>query len=176
MNDALGGTFGSRLNMNLREEKHWSYGTDSRLWPARGPRLFLAVAPVQTDKTKESLEEMEKEFRGIVGEHSLDAADLKRIQTGETLRLPGSRETLDALGSSLLELLQFGFPDDYYDSYSRRVNVLTTGDLANAARTVIRPDRILWIVVGDRSKIDSGLKDLKLGEIRYLTPDGTLTH
>jgi zinc protease len=138
-------------------------------------RIFLAVAPVQTDKTKESLAEMEKEFRGIVGDHPLDAADMKRIQTGETLRLPESRETLDALGSSLLELLQFGFPDDYYDSYSHRVGGLTTSDLANAARTVIHPDRILWIVVGDRSKIDARLKELKLGEIRYLAPDGTLT-
>ena len=176
MNDGLGGTFGSRLNMNLREEKHWSYGADSQLWPARGPRLFLAVAPVQADKTRESIEEMEEEFREIVGEHPLDTADLRRIQSSETLRLPGSRETLNALGSALLELLQFGFPDDYYDSYSRRVNGLTTGDLASAAKAVIHPDRIVWLVVGDRAKIDDSLRQLNLGEIRYLGPDGTLTH
>src|SRR5439155_14713252 len=62
MNDGLGGTFGARLNMNLREDKHWSYGARTLLWSARAQRPFIALAPVQTDKTKESLTEMNKEF------------------------------------------------------------------------------------------------------------------
>ena len=68
MNDGLGGILRSRLNMNLREDKHWSYGATSLLWGARGQRPFLAIAPVQTDKTKESLAEMNKEFRGILAD------------------------------------------------------------------------------------------------------------
>src|ERR1700692_2391288 len=66
MNNSLGGMFGARLNMNLREDKHWSYGASSLLWGARAQRPFLALAPVQTDKTKESLAEINKEFRGIL--------------------------------------------------------------------------------------------------------------
>src|SRR4029077_16360946 len=86
-NDGLGGMFGSRLNMNLREDKHWSYGATSLLWGARAQRPFLAVAPVQTDKTKESLAEMNKEFRGILGDHPVTADELSRIQANETLSL-----------------------------------------------------------------------------------------
>src|SRR4030095_17206224 len=66
MNTVLGGAFISRLNMNLREDKHWTYGAGSFLWPARGQRMFLAYAPVQTDKTKESVVEIGNEVIGII--------------------------------------------------------------------------------------------------------------
>jgi len=66
MNNILGGTFTSRVNMNLREDKHWSYGAFTFLWSAQGQRPFIAYAPVQTDKTKESLIELNKELRSIL--------------------------------------------------------------------------------------------------------------
>jgi len=95
MNNGLGGNFMARLNMNLREDKHWSYGAQSVLWAARGQRPFIALAPVQTDKTKESMAEMNKEFRSILADRPLNAEELTKIQANETLSLPGSRETID---------------------------------------------------------------------------------
>src|SRR5258705_664427 len=89
MNDGLGGNFAARLNMNLREDKHWSYGARSLLWAARGQRPFITLAPVQTDKTKESLTEMTKEFRGILGDKPLTAEELAKIQANEQLTLRG---------------------------------------------------------------------------------------
>jgi zinc protease len=172
MNDALGGIFGSRLNMNLREDKHWSYGAQSRLFGARGQRPFLAIAPVQTDKTKESLTEMNKEFRGIMGDRPVDAEELVRIQSNETLSLPGSRETSDEVGQSVLDLVQFGWPDDYYETLAGKIRALKTGDLSDAAKEVIHPDKIVWVVVGDRSKIEAGVREVGLGEVRLLSPDG----
>ena len=77
--------------------------------PGRSGRSII-FAPVQTDKTKESLVEMNKEFRGIVGDHPIGADELAKIQANETLKLPGSRETLDALGQSIMDLVQFGLP------------------------------------------------------------------
>jgi len=172
MNDSLGGMFGSRLNMNLREDKHWSYGTGTRLRDARSQRPFYAVAPVQTDKTKESLVEMNKEFRGIVGDHPVSAGELAKIQANETLKLPGSRETLGALGQSIVDLVQFGLPDDYYDTYAGKVRALKTSDVNEAAREVVRPDNLIWIVVGDRAKIEAGVRELNLGELRLMDADG----
>src|SRR6266853_1489327 len=157
MNNSLGGMFGARLNMNLREDKHWSYGVRSVLRDARSQRPFYAVAPVQTDKTKEALVEMNKEFRGIVGDHPVSADELAKIQANETLKLPGSRETLDALGQSMVDLVQFGLPDDYYDTYAGKVRALKTNDVSQAAKEVVRPDNLIWIVVGDRAKIESGV-------------------
>ena len=172
MNDGLGGMFGSRLNMNLREDKHWSYGANSFLWGARAQRPFIAFAPVQTDKTKESLAEMNKEFRGILGDRPLSADELSKIQANETLSLPGSRETQDSVGQSILDLVQFGLPDDYYETYAGKVRALKTSDVADAAKTVVHPDNLIWVVVGDRSKIEAGVKELGLGELRFLSADG----
>ena len=172
MNNSLGGMFGARLNMNLREDKHWSYGARTVLRDARSQRPFYAVAPVQTDKTKESLVEMNKEFRGIVGDHPVGGDELAKIQANETLKLPGSRETLDALGQSIVDLVQFGLPDDYYDTYAGKVRALKTSDLNEAAKEVVRPDNLIWIVVGDRAKIEAGVRELNLGEFRLMDPDG----
>jgi zinc protease len=172
MNDSLGGIFGARLNMNLREDKHWSYGARTVLRDARSQRPFYAIAPVQTDKTKESLVEMNKEFRGIVGDHPVGADELARIQANETLKLPGSRETLEELGQSIVDLVQFGLPDDYYETYAGKVRALKTSDVNAAATEVVRPDNLIWIVVGDRAKIEAGVRELNLGEFRLMDTDG----
>jgi zinc protease len=172
MNDGLGGTFGSRLNMNLREDKHWSYGARSILWAARGQRPYIAFAPVQTDKTKESLVEMNKEFRGVVGDHPLTAEELAKIQANETLSLPGSRETQEEVGDSIIDLVHYGLPDDYYETFAGKVRALKTSDLADAAKTVVHPDNLIWVIVGDRAKIEAGVKELGLGELKFLSPDG----
>jgi zinc protease len=172
MNDGLGGMFGSRLNMNLREDKHWSYGARSLMWSARAQRPFIAFAPVQTDKTKESLAEMNKEFRGILGDRPVTSEELAKIQANETLSLPGSRETQNEVGQSIIDLVQFGLPDDYYESYAGKVRALKISDVQDAAKTVVHPDNLIWVIVGDRSKIEAGVKELNLGELRFLSPDG----
>jgi zinc protease len=172
MNNSLGGTFGARLNMNLREDKHWSYGVRSVVRDARSQRPFYAVAPVQTDKTKEALVEMNKEFRGIVGDHPVSADELAKIQANETLKLPGSRETLDSLGQSIVDLVQFGLPDDYYETYAGKVHALKTDDVNAAAKEVVRPDSLIWIVVGDRSKVEAGVRELNLGEFQLMDANG----
>ncbi len=172
MNDGLGGNFGARLNMNLREDKHWSYGASMRFWDARGQRPYLAIAPVQTDKTKESLIEMNKEFHDVVGSRPLSQEELEKVQANETLSLPGSRETQNAVGASILDLVQFGLPDDYYETYAGKVRALKTSDLADAAKLIVHPEQMTWVIVGDRAKIEAGVKELNLGELKYLSPDG----
>jgi zinc protease len=174
MNNSLGGMFGARLNMNLREDKHWSYGARTVVRDARSQRPFYAVAPVQTDKTKESLVEMNKEFRGIVGDHPVTVEELAKIQANETLKLPGSRETLESLSQSITDLVQFGLPDDYYETYAGKVRALKTGDVNDAAKEVVRPDNLIWIVVGDRAKIEAGVRELNLGEFRLMGADGKI--
>jgi len=172
MNDALGGLFLSRINSNLREDKHWSYGTRTLLWSARGQRPWLTLAPVQTDKTKESLVEINKELRGVLGDHPLTQEELSVVQDSETLSLPGSRETQQEVGSSINELVQFGLSDDYYETMAAKIRALKPADVANAAKIVDHPDNLIWVVVGDRSKIEAGVKELNLGELRFLGPDG----
>ena len=172
MNDDLGGTFSSRLNMNLREDKHWAYGAGSLLWSARAQRPFIVWAPVQTDKTKESLVEVNKELRAILADRPVTAEELARIKANETLSLPGSRETLNEVGNSITDLVQFGWPDDYYNTMTGKINALTTGDLDATAKQIVHPDNLVWVVVGDRAKIEKGIRELGLGEIRFIDADG----
>lgn len=172
MNDDMGGTFGSRLNMNLREDKHWAYGASSFLVGAHAQRPFLVFAPVQTDKTKDSLAEVNKEVRAMVTDRPVTAEELAHIQANETLSLPGSRETLNSVGYSIIDLLRYGWPDDYYETLAGRIRALKTTDLDAAAKQVIHPDSLVWVVVGDRSKIEAGVRELGLGEIRFIDADG----
>jgi zinc protease len=172
MNDGLGGLFLSRINANLRENKHWSYGTTTLLWQARGQRPWLTLAPVQTDKTKDSLVEINKELRGILGDHPLSQEELSVVQDNETLSLPGSRETQQEVGGSINELVQFGLPDDYYETMAGKIRALKPADVAAAAKIIDHPDNLIWVIVGDRAKIEAGVKELGLGELRFLSPDG----
>jgi len=127
---------------------------------------------VQTDKTKESLVELNNELRGIVGDHPLSQEELAVVQDSETLSLPGSRETQQEVGSSINELVQFGLPDDYYETIAAKIRALKAADVAAAAKIIVHPDNLIWVIVGDRAKIEAGVKELNLGELHFLSPDG----
>jgi zinc protease len=170
MNNVLGGNFGARINMNLREDKHWSYGALSLLLDARGQRPFIVYAPVETDKTKESLVELKKELTGILTDRPATEAELSRVKALETLRMPGSRETIDNVLDSVQDILQFNLPDDYYETYSGKVRALSLADIAKSAGEVVQPGHLVWVVVGDRKKIEAGVRELGLGEVRILDP------
>ncbi len=173
VNAILGSDFGARINMNLREDKHWSYGARSMLLSVRGQQPFVAYAPVQSDKTKEAMAELDKEFRGIVGERPPTSAELSRAQNSMTLSLPGSRETVDAVASSMLDIVQFGLPDDYYETFARKVRALTVDAVSGVAKSTIRPGSLVWVVVGDRKKIEAPVRDLAIGEVKFLDADGS---
>jgi len=172
MGAVLGSDFGSRINMNLREDKHWSYGAFSFIRDARGPRPFIAYAPVQTDKTKEAIVELQKELRGILGERPVQPEELQRAQASLTLTLPGSWETMGAVAGSIGEIVAFGLDDRYFDTYADRVRAQTAASVTSAAAKVVQPDRLVWVVVGDRAKIEGALRDLNLGEIHLVDADG----
>jgi zinc protease len=172
MNDDLGGTFSSRLNMNLREDKHWAYGAGSFFYSARAQRPLFIYAPVQTDKTKESLVEVRKEINGILTNHPVTTEELARIQANETLALPGSRETIREVGNSIIDLLENNWPDNYYDTMAGKIRALKTSDLDAAAKEVIHPEGMVWVIVGDRAKIEEGVKELNIGKIHFIDADG----
>ena len=172
MNGVLGSDFSSRVNMNLREDKHWAYGAYTFFRDARGQRPFVAYAPVQTDKTKEAIIELDKELRGIVKERPIQPDELSRSQASLTLTLPGSWETMSSLAAAIGDIVTFGLDDRYYDTFADSVRAQTVQSLTSAAAEVVHPDQLIWVVVGDRSKIEPGLRELKLGEIRLIDADG----
>ena len=172
----FGGMATSRLNRNLRLDKHWSYGTSGQLVRSRGPRPLVVVAPVQTDKTKESIAEMVKEIAGIAGARPIQGEEFQSIMRIQTLGLPGRFDTLDALERAAVDIVSLGYPDDYYANYAKNVRALDEKALADAAKVFIRPDEIVWLVVGDLAKVEAGIRELKLGEVIRLDESGKSTN
>jgi zinc protease len=174
MNDILGSTFTARINMNLREDKNWTYGARSLLFDAAGQRPFLAYAPVQSDKTMEAMAEIQREILDIRsdGDRPPTAEELAKIQDKKTLTLPGRWETNAAVMRDIVEMVRFGIPEDYWDEYVGRVRALTLTDVSTQADRVLQPDNMVWVVVGDRSQIEAAIAELNLGEMRFLDADG----
>jgi zinc protease len=172
MNNVLGGDFTSRINMNLREDKHWSYGSGSFVFGARGQRPFIAYAPVQTDKTKESMVEVAKELREIISTRPITNEEFTKVQTNQILQLPGSWETMAAVGGSISEVVRYGLAENYYHTYADKIRALKIDDAITAAKKVLHPDHLIWVVVGDRAKIEAGVRELGFGEIRLIDTEG----
>ena len=172
MNFILGGDFVSRLNMNIREEKHWSYGAGSYLTGARGQQPFFAYAPVQADKTSETMAEILGELEGMLGQKPISAEEYGNAKLSQTQQLPGCWETMAAVEGSLVEMVRFALPDDYFKRYPQRVLGLKIEDLDRAARQVIHPESLVWVVVGDRSAIEPGIRRLGYGEVSVIDSDG----
>jgi zinc protease len=172
MNEVMGGAFISRINMNLREDKHWSYGAQSVLQKTQAQQMFLTIAPVQTDKTKESMAEVNKELHGVLRDKQISNEELARAKDSVTLSLPGSRERAAAVLGSIAEIEQYGLPQNYFETYTSKVQALTAADVNAAAERTVRPDNTVWVVVGDRAKIEEGVRSLNLGELKVIDPDG----
>jgi len=165
MNNIFGGTFGGRLNMNLREDKHWSYGAGSLLQGARAQRLFLAYSSVQGDKTAETVAEILSELKGMLGARPATVEELEKVKQQQIFELPGSHETMNAVGNLFGDLLQLGLPLNFYDSYVSRVSALTTAGIEAAAKSLLNPANMIWMVVGDRAAVEPALRALEIGEI-----------
>jgi zinc protease len=174
MNEILGGTSSARIYSNLRKDKHWSYGAYSLLLPAKGPRPFIAYAPVQTDKTMESMAELKRELVEYVGDNPATEDELQRVIAASTLSLPGRWETASAVSADIAEIVTYDLADDYWDTYADRVRNLSAEELAEAARAVVKPERLLWVVVGDRKVIEPRIRELEIGDITLLDTDGNV--
>ncbi len=172
MNNILGGTFTSRINMNLREDKHWAYGAFTFLVDARGQRPFIAYAPVQTDKTKQAIAEMAGEIRAIISNKPITQGELEKVRKKQILELPGSWETMTAVASAIAQIVQYQLPMDYFAHYPRKVKGLDVEQVEAAAKHVLHPEKLVWVVVGDRGKIEPEIRELGFSEIHFLDADG----
>jgi zinc protease len=164
MDMALGGLFSSRINMNLRETHGYTYGAFSFFNSYRGTGPFIAGALVRSDVTAPAAEQLFLELDGI---HSrpLTDAELRLSKDFLIHSLPGEFEGADGVNRGLADLWLFGLPIDYYAKLPAQVESVTSADAQQAAEKYVRPENLLVVAVGDKAKIESGLKDLKLGPV-----------
>lgn len=160
MNNVLGGDFTSRINMNIREDKHWAYGAYSMISNTRAQRPFMVFAPVQTDKTKESVQEVMKEMKNFVGDKPMTQAEFDKTKQNTVLSTAGMWETNGRVNNSVIQIVKYGLADDYWKQYSNRVQKLTLPDVQNVAKSMVLPNNMGWFMAGDSEKIMPGLKEL----------------
>ena len=164
-NEILGGAFTARINMDLREDKGWSYGAYTFMPDARGQRPFLVYAPVQTDRTADSIRQIVQDLNDFLGPKPPTAEELDRVVKNNTRSLPGRYETAGAVLGAILENARFGRPLDYQERLKELYTALDLSKVTQAGRRLVHPDRLVWIVVGDKAKIMDGLKSLGFSEI-----------
>lgn len=168
MNTILGGSFTSRINMNLREDKHWSYGARTSLLDMRGERAFLCSTSVQADKTAEALRELKQEVLGMQAERPPTSAEVEKVVTDLTLRLGGQWETLSAVGDVMQQVVRLGLSENYFRGYAEALRGVTVPDVRAAAAHVARAESLVWLVVGDRTRLLPELEALGWGPVTML--------
>ncbi len=160
MNSILGGAITSRISMNLREDKGYTYGARSSFSFRRGAGPFSAGGDMQTAVTKESILELMKELRGIRGEIPVTQRELDYNKQSIIRRFPAAFETNASISSQLSNLIVYDLPDSYFNDYITKINAVSLDDVNRVARKYLDPDKMAIVIVGDRKVIEPGLKEL----------------
>jgi zinc protease len=173
MNAALGGSFTSRINTNLREEKGYSYGVYSGMLFQRQSGTFAVRGSVRTDVTTPALQEVFKEINGMTT-NPPDAKELSRAIGTQMLSLPGQFDTGSATAGAFGSLFTNDFPLDYYSKIPQRFNAVTQSELIDMVKKYVAPEKLIVVAVGDKKKIENDLAKLNLGQIEYRDADGAI--
>ena len=172
LNQILGGQFQSRLNANIREQKGYSYGVGSGFGYGKGPGAFRAGGAIVSDKTDAALNEFWKEFKGIIGERPITDEEIKTAKESLIQGLPQRFASVSGIGGAITSLVVQGLPDDYYQTYAKNVSAVTREDLMRVAKRYIDINNFAIVIVGDRAKVEAGLKATGIAPITVLDIEG----
>ena len=172
MNNALGGKFTSRINLNLREDKGYTYGARSVFVTRRETGPFLVLAPVQAFSTKESVVEILRELRDIVGERPISAQEAAETRDNIIKGFPRQFETLGGVTGQLSTIFMYELPLDEWERYATEITAVTAELASQAARDRINPEALLIVLIGDREQIEPGIRELGLGEVQFFAASG----
>ena len=168
-NDIFGGNFLSRFNTNLRETKGWSYGVRSRISNDSDRLTWVAIAPVQADRTGDSIREFQSDLKAYLGNKGTTKEELERTINGSVRELPGSFETSTDVLGGMRQIAKFGRPDDYYEKLPATYEAMTAAEIDAAARKALSTGDLVYVVVGDASVVKPQLDGLGL-PVEIATP------
>jgi zinc protease len=164
LNMVLGGQFVSRINMNLREDKGYTYGARTGFEARRGPGPFLLQASVQSEATAEAIRESINEISAIRGERPVTPQELETGRAALTRGYPRNFETAEQVARAAAQMALHDLPEDYFTTFVPRVLAIDERAVTEAAARHLDPSRLLTIIVGDRDRVAPALAPLALGE------------
>jgi zinc protease len=166
MDAVLGSSFNSRLNMNLREAKGWSYGFTAGIGNnPQGPRVFSASGNVQADMTAPGMLQIRNEIADYVGSRPATAAELQREQAAAIRAIPSSFTNGGAFLASMISSHSYGLPYDHAESAMQRLRAVTLEQLHARARASYHPEQLIWVVAGDLKRIEADIRALNFGPV-----------
>jgi len=173
INGVFGGNFDARINMNLREDKGWSYGMRSRIDQNTSGDMALTVSgSVQIDKAAESMQEIMKEYRELVSTRPGTPAEFDREILNGTRSIPGRYETSGCFLASMVAADANDLPMDYAESEADRLAALTLEGINVRAEEILKPDQLTWVIVGDLSQMEEKIRALNYGEVEIWDHNG----
>ncbi|MEO6212802.1 MAG: pitrilysin family protein [Vicinamibacterales bacterium] len=170
LNMVLGGQFVSRINMNLREEKGYTYGARTSFDARRGPGPFVLQASVQSDATADAIREGLREVDEIRGARPVTGPELETGRAALTRGFARNFETAEQAARAAAQMALHDLPDDYYGTFVPRILAIDETEVTAAASRHLHPDQMLTVVVGDREKIGTSLEALGFGTPMTLEP------
>ncbi len=167
-NSRLGGDFTSRINMNLREDKGFTYGTYSYIGGDKVSSPFAVVAPVQAQSTKEALVEILKELREVVTTRPLTDEELADAKVSMLKAFPQGFQNISGITRQLTGIAMFDRPLDYWQTRAQRISGIDQAKIKEVAAKGVRPNDLVIVIVGDKAKIEAGIKELGIGQVTSL--------
>jgi len=161
-NTVLGDDFLSRLNTDIREIKGWSYGVRSYLISRAERSPYVVTAPVQADQTGPAIAAMRDDIAQFLGSKGVTSQEFTRVVKGEIAQLPALFETTGSVLGQMQADALYGRPFTYVETLGPRYGALTRQEMDKAARGLLDPAKLSWIVVGDKAKIKGQLDALGL--------------
>jgi zinc protease len=159
-NDVLGGNFLSRINMDLRETKGWSYGVRGSIGLNVHAVPYLVSAPVQSDRTGDSIKALGEQISMFLGKKGVTGEELSRTVANLSQQLPGRFETGPAVLSAMMTNSLYNRPDNYYELLAPKYRALTQASLDQSIRAAVDPNSFTWVVVGDAAQVKPQLDKL----------------
>ena len=169
MQNALGGKFQSRINLNLREDKGYTYGARTFFRTPLGVGPFAVVAAVQRQSTAAALGEILHELRDITGPRPLSEAELSQSKGYLIKGFPRQFQRLRGVADQLAQHVIYDLPDGEWTRYVSNIQAITPEQATRAAIDLVHPDAALIVVVGDRAKIEADIRGLGLGEVHIIS-------
>ena len=169
LNMVLGGQFVSRINMNLRENKGYTYGARTSFDFRRGPGPFALYASVQSEVTVDAILEAFGELHAIRADRPVTPAELETGRAALTRGYPRNFETAEQISRGAAQLALYDLPDDYFSTFMPKVRAVDEAAVTRAATEHIDPSRLLTVIVGDREKVGPALPRLNLGAAAELS-------
>ena len=176
MNSILGGQFSSRINLNLREAKGYTYGARSSFDFRQAPGPFEAGGSVKTEVTAPALAELVKELTDITGPRTVTDAELAFAKDRAIKGFPARFETIAGLRATLADLFLYDLPPDYFTTYRDKVEGVSKADVDRVAAKYVSPDKLTILVVGDRKVVEGPIRELPFAkDVRILDAEGNPT-